>query len=233
MDLVHPRPGAGRRPGRPPGRSGSRRSGSGWSAAIALTHPFTALTAAFGAAGILAYRVGRLNRAGWLLVGGATVVALVTRARLAVLLLLSLAGSREFDEIHYILYAYAPQFFGLALVTVPALWLRARRCWYDPLVVLFVLGLVTLVVGWLTGAYALARVWPAVLLAGQIATGVELPALAGAWRRWYRPVVLVALAVRPRVSERKPGLHPAAGRGAARRSPATWRSPRRGPTSGG
>src|SRR6185369_13005148 len=57
---------------------------------------------------------------------------------------------------------------------LPALWLRWRRDRLDPLVLLFVSGLAVVVVGGITGRYALGRCWPAVLLAGQLALAVEL-----------------------------------------------------------
>jgi alpha-1,6-mannosyltransferase len=80
-------------------------------------------------------------------------------------------------------------------VCLPALWIRFRRHPFDPLVVLFVLASLVVAAGWVTGAFALGRAWPGVLLAGQVALGVELPRM-GTWlRRTWVPITAVSMAI--------------------------------------
>src|SRR5205814_7905506 len=84
---------------------------------------------------------------------------------------------------------------GLAGVGRPALWLRWRRSRLDPLVLLFVSAAVVVAIGGLTGRYALGRAWPAVLLAAQVALGIELSGpLPGKVRRIWLPATVLACA---------------------------------------
>ncbi len=161
---------------------------------IALTHPFTFVTAALGAAGIVAVRAGRLTRAAWL------GLALAAAGWLAVLLLwpyypfFALLGPTNLDDVNKGVYRQPWMYYGLVAVGLPALWLRARRARLDPLVVLFVGALLIVTIGWVTGRYALGRCWPGVLVAAQLALAVELPSLpAGVLRRIWLPVTAVAL----------------------------------------
>jgi hypothetical protein len=66
------------------------------------------------------------------------------------------------------------------VLTLPALWVRWRRDRLDPLVLLFAAAAVLVALGWVTGRYALGRLWPAVALAGQLALAVEI-SRAGPW----------------------------------------------------
>ena len=52
-----------------------------------------------------------------------------------------------FDDVHRPLYVNALSYFGLAIVTLPALWLRWRRDRRDPLVVLFLLSAAVVAAG--------------------------------------------------------------------------------------
>ncbi len=147
-------------------------------AVIALTHQFTFVTTALGAIGLVAVRARSLDRATVLRLGAAT-------AGLVGLLLawpyypyFALFGVTGLDGVHRVLYSQSVPYYGLVVVALPALWVRWRRSRLDPLVLLFLGGLVVVGAGWLTGHYALGRTWPAVILASQIALGVELPALA-------------------------------------------------------
>ena len=66
------------------------------------------------------------------------------------------------------------------LLSLPALWARWRRDRLDPLVLLFAGAAVLVALGWVTGRYALGRLWPAVALAGQLALAVEVSRV-GPW----------------------------------------------------
>jgi len=166
-------------------------------ALVALVHPFTALTAALGALALVAPRARSLSRAAWLALGAATLTA-------AVLVLLwpywsflaLLRSSGELDAIHRALYDRPWLYYGLAVVALPALWLRWRRDRLDPLVLLFAAAAVVVAIGGLTGRYALGRGWPAVLLSGQLALAVELsgPLPRRVFRIWVPATALACLA---------------------------------------
>jgi|HigsolmetaAR206D_1030411.scaffolds.fasta_scaffold00631_13 alpha-1,6-mannosyltransferase len=143
---------------------------------LVLVHPFTALGAALGA---FALSVPRLRRpAGPDLRGAALGVAV------ALVVVLTwpyfrvtdlLAAARDFDAIHRVLYVDPPARYGFAFaVGLPALAVRLRRDRLDPLALLVGLAGVPVLVGGLTGAYALGRLWPVVLLGLQLAAAVEL-----------------------------------------------------------
>jgi hypothetical protein len=162
-------------------------------ALVALVHPFTVVTAGLGVLALVAVRARRLSRAAWLGLAGAaatTVVCVLAWPYYSVTALLAASG--ELDPIHRALYDRPWLYYGLILVALPALW---RRRWLDPLVLLFVGAVVVVAVGWLTGRYALGRVWPAVLLSGQLALAVELagPLPRTLARRWI-PVTALACA---------------------------------------
>jgi hypothetical protein len=172
---------------------------------LILVHPFTALCAALGA---LAFVLGRpvatpggpadpgtastdpavtgpagtpLSRpglAGMLL--GAVTAGVVVLAWPYFRITEVLGATAELHEIHRRLYADPLANYGLAFaVGLPALFLRLRRTYRDPLVLLFALAGLVVLAGWLTGAYAFGRVWPVVILSLQVAAAVELAALAG------------------------------------------------------
>jgi hypothetical protein len=145
-------------------------------ALVALVHPFTALTAGLGALAIAAGRTR--SRTTWLALGAAAAeaAALVLAWPYYSLPELLRSGG-ELDAIHRPLYDRPWLYYGLAAVTLPALWWRWRRDRLDPLVLLFVAAALVVAVGALTGRYALGRVWPAVLLSGQLALAVELAGL--------------------------------------------------------
>jgi hypothetical protein len=165
-------------------------------AAIALTHAFTAVVAAFGAVGIVAYRGRRIDKDHWLALAAAAGLALLAVVAWPYYSFFSLAGSRDFDLIHAPLYRpHVIEGLVLGLVTLPALWIRFRHHPLDPLVVLFALSSMVVAAGWATDGYALGRVWPGVLVAGQIALGVELSRMGGWLRRTWVPVTACAMAV--------------------------------------
>jgi alpha-1,6-mannosyltransferase len=162
-------------------------------AAIALVHPFTALTAVLGGLAIVA----RKPRRAWLPLGGAAVEAVV-------LVLIwpywsfpaLLRDGGDLDAIHRALYDRPWLYYGLAVVALPALWRRWRRDRLDPLALLFASAAVVVALGGLTGRYALGRCWPAVLLAGQLALAVELsgPLPRRLARVWLPATALACLA---------------------------------------
>jgi alpha-1,6-mannosyltransferase len=91
------------------------------------------------------------------------------------------SASAGLDAIHRSLYDYPWLFYGLLPLTLPALWLRWRRQRLDSLVLLFLGCAAVVAVGWFTGRYALGRVWPGVMLAGQLALAVEVAATRSRW----------------------------------------------------
>jgi hypothetical protein len=163
-------------------------------ALIVLIHPFTTVLAGLGAAALVTVRARRLPRAAWLWLAAATAGAvLCVLAWPYYSFTTLLASSAELDPIHRALYDAPWLYYGLIVITLPALWWRWRRERLDPLVLLFVSALVLVTIGWLTGRYALGRVWPAVMLAGQLALAVELAGpLPRTWVRRWVPVTAVA-----------------------------------------
>jgi alpha-1,6-mannosyltransferase len=148
---------------------------------ITLIHPFTAVVAGFGALAI-AVSAAR-DRAAWLSLGAATLAAAVVVFSWPYYRFVDLLRAQGYDAIHQPLYTHALGYFGLSAIGLPALWLRWRRDRLDPLVLLFALCGLTVVAGGLTGHYALGRAWPGVLIATQLALGIELAAVA--WRSLF------------------------------------------------
>jgi hypothetical protein len=123
----------------------------------------------------VAVRGRRLSRATWFALAAAGVVALVCVLAWPYYSFTDLlAASGKLDPIHEPLYETPWLYFGLVVVTLPALWSRWRRERLDPLVVLFAGSAALAAIGWLTGRYAMGRVFPALMLAGQLALAVEL-----------------------------------------------------------
>jgi len=165
-------------------------------ALVVLIHPFTTVMAGLGAAGIVATRARRLPRTTWLGLGLATaevVLAVLVWPYYSFTELLS--SSAELDAIHKALYDKPWLYYGLIVFALPALWSRWRRDRLDPLVLLFVSSVVVVALGYVTGRYALGRVWPAVMLSGQLALAVELARplpMKGTWARRWIPVTALA-----------------------------------------
>jgi hypothetical protein len=142
---------------------------------IALVHQFTFATAGLGALALVAPHARKLTRTAWLgLAGGAAEVLVLLLIWPYYSLFALIGSSSELDAIHRPLYDRPWIFYGLIVFALPALWLRFRRDRLDPLVLLFMASFVVVCAGWLTGHDALGRIWPAVLLAGQLALAVEL-----------------------------------------------------------
>lgn len=148
---------------------------------ILLVHPITAVAAALGAVAFVAgwqrgWRPGAR---------GAVVVRWGATAGTAVLVaggwpyfdVFALAGDSSVDWMHRRLYADLGGQFWLALLGLPALWLRWRRgSWRDPLVLLFTLDCLVVAYGWVSGHYTYGRILGLTLVPLQFALAVELTA---------------------------------------------------------
>jgi hypothetical protein len=164
---------------------------------VALVHPFTVVLAGLGALALVIHRGRGLPKLAWAALGvaGAEAAALVALWPYYSFLDLLRAGA-QLDEIHRPLYDRPWLYYGLIVLALPALWRRWRRDRSDPLVLLFLGGLLAVGLGGLTGRYALGRVWPAVMLSGQLALAVELAApLPRRLARIWLPATVVACLV--------------------------------------
>ncbi|MGV9236695.1 hypothetical protein [Streptomyces nigra] len=161
---------------------------------ILLIHPITAVAAALGAVAFVA---------GWQRPWhGAVVARWAVTAGVAVLVagswpyydVFALAGDGSVDAIHRQLYEHLFGQFWLALLGLPALWLRGRRSsWRDPLVLLFVLDCLLVAYGWASGRYTYGRILGLTLVPLQFALAVELAA-PRPWGRARRALGLTAAA---------------------------------------
>jgi hypothetical protein len=107
-----------------------------------------------------------------------------------------LADTGGLESIHRDLYRDLLPRYGLALIALPALAVRARRHrLLDPLVLLFLTGAAVFTAGGLLHQWSWGRIWPGVMLPAQLALAVELAALpAGRLRRTAGAAVAAALA---------------------------------------
>ncbi len=143
---------------------------------ILLVHPITAVAAALGAVALVAgwQRGWRGAVAGrWALTGG---VAVASAAVWPYFDVFALAGDDSVDGMHRILYLDLPGEFWLALLGLPALWLRGRRSARDPLVLMFALDCAVVAYGWFSGHYTYGRILGLTLVPLQFALAVELAA---------------------------------------------------------
>ncbi|MCW7946393.1 membrane protein [Streptomyces hygroscopicus] len=162
--------------------------GAMW-AVILLSHQFTGVVTTLGAlATVIAARAGRraLLRLGAGILLGVTVITLWPYYDFFALLH---AGGLE--AIHQPLYQHLLVRFGLVLLGVVALAVRARRDLRDPLVVFFLLGVLVFAAGGLSGHYSWGRALPVALVPAQLAAAVEV---AGAARGTLRKVAAGVLA---------------------------------------
>jgi alpha-1,6-mannosyltransferase len=170
-----------------------------------LVHPFTGACAVLGVLALAVGRVRRLGRAHLPGLAAGLVLALVIALSWPYFSVLGvLSAADDFDAIHVPLYRDPLRWYGLGFaVGLPAVLVRLRRDRLDPLAALFLITLLVVTFGGLTGRYALGRVWPVVLLSLQVALAVELAdALPGAgraasraWVRTRRGVAAVVSAV--------------------------------------
>ncbi|MFG3264926.1 MULTISPECIES: hypothetical protein [Streptomyces] len=162
---------------------------------ILLVHPITAVAAvaggvAFVAGGQRGRRPAVLLR--WALTG---TTALLTALAWPYFDVFALAGDGSVDAMHRRLYDGLAGHFWLALLGVPALWLRGRRNGVrDPLVLMFALDCLVVAYGWVSGHYTYGRILGLTLVPLQFALAVELaaPRPWGAGRRVLGAVTAVA-----------------------------------------
>nr|WP_205615876.1 hypothetical protein [Streptomyces harenosi] len=143
---------------------------------ILLVHPITSVAAVLGAVALVAGW-----QRGWRpAVAGRWALTAVTAGAVAVSWpyfdVLALAGDDSVDAMHRTLYLNLPGQFWLALLGLPALWLRGRRSARDPLVLLFVLECAAVAYGWFSGHYTYGRILGLTLVPLQFALAVELSA---------------------------------------------------------
>ncbi|BCJ36256.1 hypothetical protein Athai_37590 [Actinocatenispora thailandica] len=155
---------------------------------VLLDHQFTALGAGFGAIALLLAHLRQLTlRRGLALAGAAVGAAALVAAWPYFSVTSLLGGTGALDAIHRPLYRNIFDVYGLGLlIGVPALALRFLRRRTDPLVLLAALTAVPVCYGLLTGSYAWGRAWPMLLLAGQVAAGIELATALTTGRRPVR-----------------------------------------------
>jgi hypothetical protein len=153
---------------------------------VLLVHPITAVAAALGAVALVAgwqRRWGAAVAGRWAVTGS---VALLTAACWPYFDVFAPAGDGSVDAMHRRLYLDLGGRFGLALLGLPALWLRARRAsWRDPLVLMFVLDCLVVAYGWVSGHYTYGRILGLTLVPPQFALAVELAA-SRPWPVWRR-----------------------------------------------
>ncbi|MFF7127708.1 hypothetical protein [Streptomyces sp. NPDC008240] len=140
---------------------------------ILLCHQFTGVVASLGAlAMVIAARPGRevLLRLGAALALGVVLLWLWPYYDFFSLF----SAGADLEAIHRPLYDHLAERFGLALLGVVALGLRARRDRWDPLVLFFVLGVLVFAAGGLTGHYSWGRALPAVLIPAQLAAALAV-----------------------------------------------------------
>ncbi|MFF6999401.1 hypothetical protein ACFY93_31300 [Streptomyces sp. NPDC008313] len=190
---------------------------------ILLVHPITSVAAVLGAAAFVAagqrgWRAGAVVR--WALTG---VTALLVAGCWPYFDVFALAGDDSVDAMHERLYEGMPGHFWLALLGLPALWLRARRAgragrtgetgrtgeagrgaraggagrlwhrWRDPLVLMFTLDCLAVAYGWFSGHYTYGRILGLTLVPLQFALAVELAA-PRPWPVWRRALGTAAAA---------------------------------------
>ncbi|MDT0396961.1 MULTISPECIES: hypothetical protein [Streptomyces] len=155
-------------------------------AVILLVHPITSVAAVLGAVALVTgwqrrWRPAVVAR--WALTGAVAVLAAASWPYFDVF---ALAGDDSVDAMHRRLYLDLGGQFGLALLGLPALWLRARRTsWRDPLVLMFVLDCLVVAYGWAGGHYTYGRILGLTLAPLQFALAVELAA-PRPWPVWRR-----------------------------------------------
>jgi alpha-1,6-mannosyltransferase len=139
-------------------------------AVITLTHLFTALWTAVAAVAILASQpMSVLRRAVVGLLGAALVatVLVLMWPYWSIFSLASAASARS--DVHEVLYRDLLEHSFLFIPAFVAVGYRARRNLRDPLVLMFVAGLVIFVLGYVAGSHGLGRVIPLIALSAHVA----------------------------------------------------------------
>ncbi|MFD7390449.1 hypothetical protein ACFV46_18460 [Streptomyces sp. NPDC059852] len=144
---------------------------------ILLVHPITAVAAALGAVAFVAGRQRPWGAAAVARWGLTAAVAVLVAGSWPYYDVFALAGDGSVDAMHRQLYEHLGGQFWLALLGLPALWLRGRRSsWRDPLVLLFALDCLLVAYGWVGGRYTYGRILGLTLVPLQFALAVELAA---------------------------------------------------------
>ncbi|MGA4849192.1 hypothetical protein ACOBQB_24120 [Streptomyces sp. G5(2025)] len=137
---------------------------------ILLIHPISSVAAVIG---VVAFAASGRKVWAW----AATAATAVLIASLwPYYSVFSLVGDSSVDWIHRQLYTDMPQRFWLALLGLPALWLRFRRDRTDPLVLMFALECAVVAYGWVSGHYTYGRILGLTLVPLQFALAIELAA---------------------------------------------------------
>ncbi|KUO18453.1 hypothetical protein [Streptomyces dysideae] len=150
-------------------------------AVILLCHQFTGVVASLGAfATVVALAQWRAGRVVWVRLGGGVVVGLVVLWVWPYYDFFALFGAgAELESVHRGLYRDLAARYWLVLVGVVALVLRWRWDRRDPLVILFLLGVVVFAVGGVSGHYSWGRVLPAALIPAQLAAALAMVEVRG------------------------------------------------------
>jgi hypothetical protein len=149
---------------------------------IALVHPFTAIEAAIGAVALALPHLTRLRVRGVLPGVAAAVVVVLLWPYFSILDVARAA--QDLDAIHEPLYVDVwGAYLAVLVICTPALVVRLRRSYVDPLAWIFILAMGVVATGWLTERWALGRAWPLAMVAAQVAVAVEICTAAGyVWR---------------------------------------------------
>ncbi|MGW6910415.1 hypothetical protein [Streptomyces sp. NPDC054940] len=142
-------------------------------AGILLCHQFSGVVASLGALAVVV--AARPGRAVWLRVGGAVAVGLGALWGWPYYDFFALFGAGgDLEAVHRGLYRDLVGRYWLVLVGVAALGWRGVRERWDPLVLFFVLGVVVVGVGGVSGHYSWGRALPAVVIPAQIAAALAV-----------------------------------------------------------
>ena len=165
---------------------------------IVLVHQFTGAIALLGAAAIAvaAPRTRSWSAVRHLLAGGLAMAVVLTLWPYYDFWELAPAGG-DLGSVHQGLYRDLLPRYGLVLLALPALAVRARRtrC-LDPLVLLFLAGVTVFTAGGVLGHWSWGRIWPGVMLSAHFALVVEFTAIPpGRLRRGCAAVLATALTV--------------------------------------
>ncbi|MEU7052938.1 hypothetical protein [Streptomyces eurythermus] len=176
----------------PAGWGAGAALGALW-AGILLCHQFTGVVATLG--GLAMVAGARPGRATLLRLGTGVLTGLLVLwlwPYYDFFALFSAGG--DLEAVHRSLYRDLAGRFGYALPGVVALGFRLRRDRRDPLALFFVLGVLMVAAGGLTGHYSWGRALPAALIPAQLAAALQAVS-AGRWavRRGWACVLLVVL----------------------------------------
>ncbi|MGK5697781.1 hypothetical protein ACSNOJ_33670, partial [Streptomyces sp. URMC 128] len=142
-------------------------------ALILLCHQFSGVVATLGAvATVVAARPGR---AVWVRLGCGLVLGLIVLLLWPYYDFFALFGAgADLESVHRPLYEDMVGRYWLVLLGVVALGMRWRRDRWDPLVLFFVLGVVVVAAGAVSGHWSWGRALPAALIPAQVAVAVEV-----------------------------------------------------------